>query len=304
MTYASGGLIQATDYNNLINGANQLNTVWSTGTGNVGYGQTALGNVSTSSTVTATQWSTLLSTLNQTIAHQTGANVANVTLPTAGSTITYLSAVSTAVATAYTNALTANTNGTTVTGATFSPNFTVAATTAAQTWNFTRTITFASADQARYFFNAGGKFNFVTISATPTGSGRSTDWQTMIQTELANITNIAAKTNGGRSGTGGTVNTANTTLGYYGLTTTANVISKITATTAAYSGDYVQVSMRSNGTQGANGDKGSIVYLDFTVYSAARTYSNNINVTWNHRIDTIPPETTYLTNTWGTITIT
>ena len=37
MAYSQGGLIEATDYNNFLNGSNQLNTVWSTGTGNVGY---------------------------------------------------------------------------------------------------------------------------------------------------------------------------------------------------------------------------------------------------------------------------
>ena len=311
MAYSSGGLIAATDYNsfvgaNPVTGTGTINAVWGTGNGNAGYGQTALSqSAATSGTVTATQWATLINTLNSILTHQSGSG-SGISATTAGSTITYLSALSTSLATAYTNRLTKATQGTTVTGSVFSPNFTVAATTAAQTWTFTRTVTFASADQARYFFNAGGQLNFVTTTATNgDASSRSADWVTLIGTNLGSISAIAQATNGGRSGTGGTVNTNNTALGYYGLTTSTTAIQKITSTTSSYTGDYIQVALRSNGTQGSNGDVGSIVYLDFTVYSAAKSLSFNesLNVTWNHRIDVVPPESTNLTNTWGTVTI-
>ena len=73
MTYSSGGLIQATDYNNFITGSNQFNTVWSTGTGNAGYGQTALSAAATvGSNVTASQWATLITALNKALTHQSG----------------------------------------------------------------------------------------------------------------------------------------------------------------------------------------------------------------------------------------
>jgi hypothetical protein len=48
MTYVSGQLIQATDYNGFVNdtvGAN-INATWSTGTTDAGYGQSALTTVS------------------------------------------------------------------------------------------------------------------------------------------------------------------------------------------------------------------------------------------------------------------
>ena len=56
MTYSSGGLIQATDYNGFVSttsGAN-VNGIWATGTTDAGYGQSALGTVSAAGTVTAT----------------------------------------------------------------------------------------------------------------------------------------------------------------------------------------------------------------------------------------------------------
>lgn len=323
MSYASGGLIQATDYNNLTWGGTQgtyisspsnLAYILGVGNGQFGYGQSVSGinTVAAAATVTATQWSGLLSGVNSCLAHQSGA-AAQISVPTivAGGVITYSSALNTAVTTINTNKALYTAQGTTTTGATFSPNYTVATTSAAQTWTFTRTVTFPSADQARYFFNCGGQLNLVTISATNNdGTSRSGDWATLIGTNLGSISAIKSLTNGGRSGTGGTQNANNTAYGYWnagGNTTfgTGTVLQKITSTTSPYTSDFIQVGLRTNGVQGSNGDVGTILYLDFTLYSGAMSgaFNESLNVTWNHRIDIVYPETTYLTNSWGTPTI-
>jgi len=308
MSYAQGGLIAASDYNTIVGSnsttAGTINYVLSTGNGQFGYGQTALSTVSSAGTVTATQWSSAIGKLNSLSTHQT-TNL-SIGLPTTGSLIQYLSSVTSGVTQINTNKSSFASQGTTTTGSTYSPNFTVAATTAAQTWSFTRTCTFASADQARYFFNAGGQLNFVTISAVNNdGTNRSGDWVTLIGTNLGSVSAIRGSTNGGRSGTGGTSNTSNTGIGYWNAST-GTTIQKITSTTSTYTGDYIQLNLRTNGVQGSNADVGTIVYLDFTVYSAAKSLSFNesINVTWNHRVDIVYPETTNLTSTWGTVTIT
>ena len=73
MTYTSGGLIQATDYNGFVSttaGAN-INDIWSTGSSDKGYGQSAISTVSTAGTITATQWATLVNTLSS-LGSQTG----------------------------------------------------------------------------------------------------------------------------------------------------------------------------------------------------------------------------------------
>jgi hypothetical protein len=67
MTYLSGGLIQAADYNGFVNtnaGAN-INATW-----NTAYGQTAIASVSATNTVTATQWASLVNTITNMAAHQ------------------------------------------------------------------------------------------------------------------------------------------------------------------------------------------------------------------------------------------
>ena len=310
MSYASGGLIQAADYNGLVGGGNQINYIWSTGYGNLGYGQTAIANVSVGGTVTATQWASLINTLNNIRNHQSGAGTGTITAPTAGDTVTYLSTVSTSITTAFNNASLFATNGSTTTGSTFNPTFSQAGSAGAFTWQFSRTITFASGDAARYFFNSGGKINFVTISAVANDAGgRSTDWVTLLGTNLGSISNIGQVTNNGRSGSAGTLNTNNTNLGYRNSTTSAQDIVKVTSTTYPYNADYVNVAVRtSTQNSSGNGDKGATVYLDFTVYSGPLVDAlgvKTINVTWNHRIDLVNPETTYLsTSPWGTPTIT
>ena len=61
MTYSSGGLIQATDYNTFIStGTPNINNIWGTGSGDSGWGQTSIATVAGPSPgpadlVTATQ---------------------------------------------------------------------------------------------------------------------------------------------------------------------------------------------------------------------------------------------------------
>ena len=306
MTYSQGGLIQATDYNNFVNGSNQINTIWNVGNATVGYGQTALSTVAATNTVTATQWASLINTVNSIKTHQTGSGT-GLTAPTAGSTIAYLSAVGGNINTAYTNALTAASQGSTTTGTALWANLSYAATTGTDDYKFTRTITFASADQARYFFNAGGQINFVNAGATAAdSSGRSADIAFMVNAELGSINAIKAVTNGGRTGTGGTVNTANTAVGYYTLTAanTAVMLANVVTANTTYSGDFVSCALRSSGTSGSHFDNGATVYLDVRVVSNNHAaQANTAAVNWAHRVDVVYPETTNLTNVWGTVTV-
>ena len=328
MTYASGGLIQATDYNGFVgtspsSTANQLNTVWAVGNGNAGYGQSSLAQVSSAGTVTATQWASLINTLNSVYVHQSGSGT-GLGAPTAGSLISYLSVLSGDITTAYSNRLTFATQGSTTTGTVFSPAETYTNLQATATFTITRTATFASADQARYFFNAGGQLNFVITSVTNNDStSRSADMVTLTATNFGGLTAFRAGSNGGRTGTGGTVNTAATSIGYYGLTTSNQTLSQITSTTSGYTSDYINLSVKSNGVQGSNADTGTVITFTLTLYSAARptlaapgpntpgtgttvtniVVNDTINVTVNHRVDIVYPETTNLSNTWGTVTI-
>lgn len=341
MSYASGGTIQATDYNNLAWGGTQgtytaspdnIAYVMGVGNGQFGYGQdvSLINTVSAAGTVTAAQWAGLVFTLNRALAHQsgTGAQLAsggNINM-TAGETITYFANVATAVTTINTNKALFSLQGATTNGSTYSPNYSNGNTASSLTYTWTRTITFASESAARYFFNAGGRIQLTTISATNNdGSSRSGSIVSLINS-ITNITAIGGTTNGGRSGTGGTATTANVSVGYHNAGLSGTTMQRISQAAGAYAGDYVQVALRTSSASGsgASGASGSVVYLDFTVFSAAdstayaappanppgsgtttnnTTTEDSINFTWNQRIDITAPESTYLTASWGTPTV-
>lgn len=309
MAYSQGGLIQATDYNNFITGSNQLNTVWGTGTGDAGYGQTALSAVSTGGTVTATQWATLINTLNSTLTHQRGSG-SGISATTAGTTISYLSALSTNVNNAYTNRLNFAAQGATTTGAVYSPNITATNNTTYGTATvFQRVVTFSSGNAARYFFNAGGQINLVITSVSNNdGTARSADAASTIGTYLGGVSAFRAHSNAGRTGSGGTLTTNNTAFGYYNLTSTNVVTQQVSSASGTYTGTTAQIYYGSNGTNLAgNGDAGSVVniFLNFTDShnNYAGGFNDTMNITINHRVDIVYPETTNLTNSWGTVTI-
>lgn len=311
MTYSSGGLIQASDYNT-FNGAATANvsgtlcTVYATGKGNAGYGQTAIANVTAAATVTATQWTTLVNAINIVRKHQSAAGFTNIGTYTAGTTINATNDVSGNLTTAYTNRVSYGAEGTTLTGSTFSPTFTAANDTSAQTIQFSRTATFANADAARYFFNAGGQLNFVVSSITNTGgTSRGADIGNLAVSNFASK-RIRAANSSARTGSGGTLNTDQTTdYGYYGLTTSNVVLSQITSTATSYTGDVFYFLAKTNGVQGSNSDNGTILTLSANIFMAAQSpaFNDGYTVDINHRVDVIYPSTSFLANTWGSVTI-
>ena len=231
MTYSSGGLIQATDYNGFVSttsGAN-LNDIWATGSGDKGWGQTAVNTVAIGDTVTATQWASLVNNLS-TAGSQTGTTITSRTAPTAGTTISILANVSADLTSVTTNrgfAAAAGTEYGTFTGTTSKTTATGSGQTA-WTITFTHTVTFPSAAQARYFWNAGGRVR-LQYGKSSTGTDIDPDWNTFAglcgSIYISGRVNSAAQTIVGTSytgttrigGTGGTQTTLATTTGWYTL---------------------------------------------------------------------------------------
>ena len=311
MAYSQGGIIAATDYNNFLNGSNQLNTVWGTGTGDAGYGQTALSTISVGGIVTATQWATLINTLNSALTHQSGSG-SGISATTAGSKINYLTTLASSVNTSYTNRLLFATQGSTVTGTNLTSAWTVGTTSATQTGTWGARCAFASADAARYFFNAGGKLKFNFSASGSNGSGRSNEIVSLAGF-MGGVATYGQRTNGGRTGTGGTLGTNDTAKGYWNVTKATNTtLVSVTSTTASYTSDTGSIYVNQNGTAGANGDNGLNIDFYGTMSStsgsngpgAAYSFDDSLSVTVNRSIDIIYPESTNITNTWGTPTIT
>jgi len=318
MAYSQGGLISAADFNAFASTNTQnLTTVWGTGSGQYGYGQstTALATLSSGATVTAAQWSGFLTILNNALAHQSGsAAQISGTNYTAGQLITYFSTISTGVTNAYNNHLLYASNGGTSSSGGLNNSITFTQTTGsttAQTSSFTHTISFANGDAARYFFNCGGYITWTQTASNGNGLLHSADiannWNTF-QSGGA----IYATTSTPRTGSGGTVNTAATNLGYWNLTTSPQVLSKVTSTNYRYeyTQDYTQVSVQTNTTNNSgHGDNGYVITLTFLTSDEGKinpsdpaNFNDSISVTSTVTFTTHPPETTYLSASWGSPT--
>jgi hypothetical protein len=313
MAYTQGGLIEATDYNNLA-GSNtsvdgtSINSVWAWGANSRGYGQTPISSVASTAIVTATQWASLINTLNSANTHINGSS-SGLTANTAGQIIGHSGGLQTKInginsdrrLFASNSAVVANHNNLTAYAA-----WTSTSTTATLTRSFGANIAFGSPDKARFFFNAGGRLKF-NITATADAVARSVAAKAAID-NLGGLATFGSNINGGRTGSGGTVGTNNTAIGYYQLGIANVTIVSITSTTTSYTSDTATITARTNGTKGSFNDNGDIISIWATINSTQGTGAvslfDSLSVTPTVTVDVSYPETTNLSNTWGAVIVT
>ena len=277
-----------------------------------------------SNTVTATQWASLVNNL-ATSGTQTGTTLTSRTAPVVGNTISILANVSTDLTSVTTNRGNAAASGTeygTFSGTTSKTSATGSGQTA-WTITFTHTITFPSADQARYFWNAGGIVR-LKYGKSSTGTDNDPEWNALAgYCGTINLTGRvagAAQTIAGQSytgttrlsGSGGTQTTLTTTTGWYNLTGSPTTIFKLNNATAPYTGEFIQTTATATSstvltlvtTWSDDGSSGAGRSSNITGGTATSSPSTTISGTAPTTLVTyIPPSTTYLTNSWGTPSI-
>lgn len=247
MAYSTGDTILDDHYNGF---ANDLNDIWGTGSGNEGYGQgSTLSTVSAGSSITATQWETLLSRLEAIASHQGTSGVSYSTI-NAGDDIQALSTLSGHITTVTSNRGNAATSGTTSTS---SSNRT-------GSWNgcltFTATIVFNSHNSARYFFNAGG---MVKIDFTNQGGGsgnKDTAWGNLIAAAgpvyltaagpsgPASTVSIGGTTYQGMDHKGTGTPATETNKGFFDLTSIDQELFKQLDTTYDYTSNFISINVK------------------------------------------------------------
>jgi len=302
MTYTSGGSVQAQDYNTF---SSNTNAVW-----NTLYGQTAVATVAVGNIVYANNWATLNSTISNMAAHQ-GTTITTRTGPTPGQTISVQSNIATDITSCTTNEYNAASLGSQYTGWTGNASATSGAGTGG-TWTitFTDTVTFASAASANYFFNCGGLIK-IQFGKSSTGSAGDSEWNNFISNVVGAIYlsgTAAGKTINGTTYTGttkiggtGTPTVLATGTGFAQLSSTPTTI--YTQTDPSLTSSQISVSAAYNGsttltfvTTWTSGSTNAISGGTATTGTAFGTAPATV-VTY------FPPETTYLTNTWGTPTV-
>jgi hypothetical protein len=321
MTYGSGQLIQATDYNGFVSttaNAN-INAIWGqAGSATIGYGQGNVATVNVGSTVTATQWATLNSTLTSIGAHTNTALTSRAN-PTAGQTIAILANVATDIGDCFTSRLDAYATGTQYTAWTGTSSKTSATGSGQSAWTitFTHTVTFANATAANNFFNAGGLIK-IQFSKSSNTTDADADWNNLannvcggvflssdaVTKSIANVNYLGTTVIGGS----GTPAIKLTGTGFYQLSGSPTIIYKQFDSVYTYSTNFIQVSASY---------AGNVITLT-TLWSdpgatAPGTTANisggtaTTGITFGTAPATVvtyfPPETTYLTNSWGTPTV-
>jgi len=322
MTYSSGGLIEATDYNTF---AGQVNNIWSTGATDSGWGQTAISAVSTGGIVTATSWATLVNNL-ATAGAQTTTTITARTAPVTGNVVAILANVATDITSVTVNRGNATSSGTqygTFSGTTSKTTATGSG-QSAWTITFTHTVTFPSADQARYFWNAGGLVR-LQYGKSSTGTDTDPDWNTLAgqcgSIYISGRVNSAAQTIAGVSytgttrigGGGGTQTTLATTTGWYQLTGTPATLFQLNNATAPYSGEYIRTTAASSATVltlvttwVSDGSSGAGTTADISGGTAVSSPATSIGgaTAPTTLVTYLPPSTAQgLSDSWGTPSI-
>jgi len=322
MAYSAGDTILDDEYNIFAtgnaagsgdNGTANLNTLWGTGTGDYGYGETGsvISAVSAGGTITATQWETLVGRMETIAAHQ-GSTVTAVSTITAGDTVTALANFQTDINTIWANRLNATASGSTITAGGASSR-TTNWTTAVAT---TQRVAFASADAARYWFNAGGLITFTFSRSGGTANNKNTEWSDLC-TKMGTITLSGSdshtvngtsytgttQTGGGAGGAG----SAKSTLDYHALTGSNQQLIIKYADTAPYTANWIKIQAL---TSGSNLDF-TITMQDDAADTGNPTYPttdqqilDQVDGTMTVTMTAVPPSATYATSAnWGTPTL-
>lgn len=262
MTRGVGGLIQAADYNNIRD-----KMVLVMGTGSTGYGQTDLSStaVSVDQEISEVRWDNLRTDLLRARQHQTGVDeTANIT-NAANTTL-----ITEAIFAEYdTFSTTITTNNRVCADNQRAVEALISSTPWTSNWNgilyHQVVVTFSSALQAKYFFNAGGQIRFTASRIGTASNTKDTEWTNMLgngttpsgmgtiffdYTQTGTVAGTAAV---GRQGTGGTI-------GFYDLTVTNQQIFITTAIAGSYVANDYNIRARVNTAFGSGTEPTTITF--------------------------------------------
>lgn len=253
MASGVGSTIEASDYTTI---KAKVDLVFGTGAAGSGYGQTVTSpSVSAGSTISAAQWLALRSDMVKARQHQTGVSVStsnsldgqNLLLPASGNSITdelrnqFAVFADTITTDKYAVASSQVSNEILITG------------TRTTAWNGTLqhvvTITGAtsgagSAENLRYFFNAGGKFRIAASRSGGSSSSKNTTWDLMFSQMGEIVFDYTTTTYTGSSGVG-------SAYGWYDMTTTNQLVFQKNAPSGSYAENryYVYARRSADSTQ-------------------------------------------------------
>jgi len=230
-----GTNITAADYNAI---QTKISDVMTTGTDTYGYGQTINSSQVTNSLIaTVAQWDNLRADLLRARQHQTGVDES--TNLTAATTSTKISETIRTQYDTFANTVATNRNVVPPTGQ--GSRLSLSALTRTTAWNtlitHTITLTFASLNAARWYFNAGGVIEFTaSLPDDGTTATKNNSWYLLLR-NMGKISFVLASTFASGSGTG-------SSIGYSSLTSTDQLVFQKTTEAPTYNPNAYRIYAR------------------------------------------------------------
>ena len=256
MAYVVGDQILDDEYNNFLNGTGTpkgINVIFGTGSLSRGLGQTELNSVAAGEKIAAAQWNSLFAAMDN-VANHTNDTLTSTAAKAAGDVI----AVKAALVADLTTLAASVANG--------SPNATALSTSAALQTSASGTryagshivehsITFTNANQARWFFNAGGKIQ-INITRTTNAGTAATSKDSSVDELIAALGDFRLKSQASDYSEDGSTNTETlstdgTAIGFYDLTTSYQTILELTQDSGTYTSMYFKVEAKADAAAGS-----------------------------------------------------
>ena len=245
MAYVAGEQILDDEYIAFASSSNApygYNHFAGTGSGVYGLGQTSLSLVNAGDTITAAQWNSLFTAMSN-IANHTNDTLTSTGAVTAGDTIAVKAALEADLATLAASVAAGSPNAVALTTSSGT-----AATQSTEGWDNTSTqeltVTFASANAMRWFFNAGGRVRVTVGIVSPAFTNPKDTAFADLGTGIGNL-DIRSQTTT-RSGTTETDSTEGSglALGFHDLTTSYQELIRLTSDNANYTSNNIQISAK------------------------------------------------------------
>ena len=247
MGYVVGEKILDDEYNTFVNSSSSpygYNHFAGTGALNYGLGQTEIATNVAGDTITAAEWNSLFTGMDN-IANHTNDTLTSTAARSAGDTIAVKSALEADLA-----SLAAEVAGGSTSATAISVGAELLSSTSSTRWTGSHivehSITFASNNALRWFFNAGGTMR-MTFTRNSNGGGSATSKDSSVDELITAIGNFDLKSGvSTRSGSGETVTTNGLANGVFDLGTGYTVLLKLTQSSGTYTSMYIDIQAKLN----------------------------------------------------------
>jgi len=287
MSYTVGETILDDHYESFLNGSSAgaygINHIGGLGASEYGLGQTHLNSVAAGQTITAAQWNSLFTQMDN-IANHTNDSLTSTVQRSAGDPVAMVSALQTDL-----NTLAASVAAGCASATAVAEGSELQSSVSSTRWNGTHivehSITFASNAQLRYFFNAGGtmRMKFTRNGGGTAGGSTATSKDGSVDELITALGNFDLKqTTSSRTGSGETLTTDGAATGVRDLSTSYATLIRLTQSSGTYTTMYVQVEAKLDaaiGTAVVVTMKYSLVDADTTdaAYTSGNLSSVDVN---------------------------